>query len=84
MDLKTLFLPLDASQKNGEFIAMESKSFAKDVCQRFCGNRRALFGLVLLGCIVLLAVFGAMASPYTYDGQDTAIRNLPPHAQHWF
>jgi oligopeptide transport system permease protein len=84
VDLKTLFLPLDVSQKNDEFIAMESKSFAKDVWQRFCRNRRALFGFVLLSCIVLLAVFGAMASPYTYDGQDTAIRNLPPHAQHWF
>lgn len=35
------FEPLPASEKNEEYIAMKSKSFAKDVWERFCSNKRA-------------------------------------------
>ena len=38
------FEPLPASEKNEEYIAMKSKSFAKDVWERFCSNKRALVG----------------------------------------
>ena len=67
------FEPLPASEKNEEYIAMESKSFAKDVWERFCSNKRALAGLILLGIIVVIAVIGPWISPYPYDGMDTMI-----------
>jgi oligopeptide transport system permease protein len=84
LELAGLFEPLEASKKNDEFIAMESKSFARDVWQRFAKNKRAVFGFVVLAVILLAAIFGVIFSPYTYDGQDVAVRNQLPNAAHWF
>lgn len=70
------FEPIDPDEKNDEFIAIESKSFFKDVCERFVKNKRAM--------IALMAIFGPMISPYSYDGMDTAIMNQRPSTAHWF
>ena len=78
------FEPLPASEKNEEYIAMESKSFARDVWERFCSNKRALVGLILLGMIVIIAVVGPWISPYPYDGMDTMISNQGASLAHWF
>lgn len=69
------FKPIDSSEKNDEFIAMESKSFGRDVWERFRTNKRALTGLIILGVVILAAIFGPMISPYPYDGMDTSIQN---------
>lgn len=41
------FEPIDPDEKNDEFIAIESKSFFKDVCERFVKNKRAMIALVI-------------------------------------
>ena len=69
------FEPIDPDEKNDEFIAIESKSFFKDVCERFVKNKRAMIALVIFLIIALMAIFGPMISPYSYDGMDTAIMN---------
>ena len=78
------FEPLDESEKNDEYIAMESKSFAKDVWERFCMNKRAVVGLVLLVVITVVAFVGPVISPYPYDGMDTSIANQGSSFAHWF
>ena len=78
------FEPLDPSEKNDEYIAMESKSFAKDAWERFKSNKRALVGLVLLVVIGLIAFLGPVISPYPYDGMDTSIANQGSSLAHWF
>lgn len=40
------FKRIDSSEQNSEFIAMEAKSFARDVWERFRTNKRALAGLI--------------------------------------
>lgn len=72
------FEPIDPDEKNDEFIAIESKSFFKDVCERFVKNKRAMIALVIFLIIALMAIFGPMISPYSYDGMDTAIMNQRP------
>ena len=69
------FKRIDSSEQNSEFIAMEAKSFARDVWERFRTNKRALAGLIVLGAVILIAAIGPVISPYPYDGMDTAIRN---------
>lgn len=78
------FEPLEASEKNEEYIAVESKTFGRDVWERFCSNKRALFGLILLGIIVVFAVFGPIFSPYPYDGMDTSVASQSASLKHWF
>lgn len=78
-----LFTPIDRSEQDSEFIAMEPRSFWHDVWDRFRSNRRALIGLIVLLFIVLLAVFGPIASPYPYDGMGTEV-NQGPSGTHWF
>ncbi|MCD8347933.1 MAG: ABC transporter permease [Lachnospiraceae bacterium] len=78
------FEPLNDSEKNDEYIPMESKSFAKDVWERFRHSKRAMVGLILLTIIVLFAVIGPFISPYPYDGMNTSIANNGPSLSHWF
>jgi len=77
------FEPIASEEQNCEFIAMEQKSFARDVWERFRSNRRALIGLCVLAFIVLLAVVGPMVSPYPYDGMGADI-NKGLSWKHWF
>ena len=77
------FNPIDKSEQDSEFIAMEPRSFWHDVWDRFRSNRRALIGLIVLLLIVLLAVLGPLFSPYPYDGMGTEV-NCGPGATHWF
>ena len=77
------FKPIDKSEQDSEFIAMEPRSFWHDVWDRFRSNRRALIGLIVLLLIVLLAVIGPFFSPYPYDGMGTEV-NCGPSATHWF
>lgn len=77
------FNPIDKSEQDSEFIAMEPRSFWHDVWDRFRSNRRALIGLIVLLFIVLLAVIGPLFSPYPYDGMGTEV-NCGPSAAHWF
>ena len=78
------FEPLPQEDRDGQFVAMESKSFARNVWESFSRNRLALVGLILLAVLVCAAVFGPMLSPYPYDGMDAMSRNQPSTAAHWF
>ena len=78
----SMFEKLDESEKNDEAIAMESKTFLQDTWRRFCSNKLAILGLVVLVIMILLAIFVPMFSKYTYDGQDLANTNALPSASH--
>ena len=78
------FDPLPQEDRDAQFVAMESKSFARNVWESFSRNRLALVGLILLALLVCAAVFGPMLSPYPYDGMDAMSRNQPSSAAHWF
>lgn len=78
------FDPLPQEERNEEYIAIESKSFARDVWERFCQNKRALVGLILLALIAAAAILGPILSPYPYDGMDTSVSNQGATLAHWF
>lgn len=79
-----LFRKLSKEEKNDEFIAIESKTFFQSVKAEFKKNKRAIFGMTVLIIVFLLAIFGPMFSPYSYDEQNMALRNAGPSAAHWF
>ena len=79
-----LFTLLDDSEKDSEFVAMESKTYFQDAWARFKKNKLALIGLVFIALMVLAAIFIPMFSPFTYDGQDMTARNIVSSLQHPF
>nr|WP_157452393.1 ABC transporter permease [Bacillus sp. J33] len=67
-----------------EKISKPSLSFWKDVFIRFRKNKLALFGLVLLGLLIFMAIFGPYMTPYDYASNDLSNKNQPPSSEHWF
>ena len=78
------FDPLPQEDRDAQFIAIQSKSFARNVWESFSRNRLALVGLILLTLLVCAAIFGPMLSPYPYDGMDAMSRNQSSSDAHWF
>lgn len=76
--------PLPQEDRDTQFVAIKSKSFARNVWESFSRNRLALVGLILLALLVCAAIFGPMLSPYPYDGMDAMSRNQSSTAAHWF
>lgn len=70
------FVDKDLSERSEE--TRPGLTYWADVWRRFCKNKLALFGLVLLVAIVGLAVIGPMVSPYSYEDQTLEMGNLPP------
>lgn len=75
---------LDDSEKDSEFVAMESKTYFQDAWGRFKKNKLALVSFVFIAFVIALAIIVPMVSPYTYDGMDMMCRNSLPTAKHWF
>src|SRR3954471_24804443 len=50
---------------------------------RFITNTKTLIGLIILGCYVLLAIFGPMLTPYDPDARGDVLLS-PPTGAHWF
>lgn len=55
-----------------------SQRFWKDAYMRFRKNKGAVFSVITILLIVLLAIFGPMVSLYTYQEQDIGKTNLAP------
>jgi oligopeptide transport system permease protein len=84
MQKQQLFRKLSKDEKNDEFIAIESKTFFQSVKAEFTKNKRAVFGLIVLVIVVLMAILGPVFSPFSYEEQNIALRNAAPTAQHLF
>ncbi|KGR75589.1 ABC transporter permease [Ureibacillus sinduriensis] len=70
-------------QDESEKLADKSVSFWREVFLRFSQNKLAIFGIIALVIIALLAIFVPVFSPYSYREQ-LGIYNAPPSASHWF
>lgn len=66
--------------------AQKSRSFWQDVGYRFIRNNKTIIGLVMLGIIVLMCVYGVIFLDYDTDviNQNMAIKLKTPSMEHWF
>lgn len=76
------FSPLPEEEKNSEFIALESKTFIQEAWERFCKNKMAVVGLIILILMAVFAIVGPLLSPYEYDAQDTSNAYAAFSSQH--
>ena len=69
--------PASMAEKKAVDQMRPSISYWKDALQRFARNKLAMFMLILLIIIVLMAILGPIISPYTYKGQTRDVRQGP-------
>ena len=69
---------------SGEDIGEKSLTYWADVWRRFRENKLAIFGLILLGLIVVLLFIGPMVTGQDYQLIDASIKNQGPSSAHWF
>lgn len=56
----------------------------KDALNRFIKNKGAVFGIICIAIITLLAIFAPIFSSWEFDAIDTSIKNIAPCAEHLF
>ncbi|MDQ0245309.1 oligopeptide transport system permease protein [Bacillus fengqiuensis] len=81
---KDMFQPATVDLSEAEKISKPSLSFWKDVSLRFRKNKLAMFGIVLLGLLLFMAIFGPMMTKYDYATNDLMSTNQAPSGEHWF
>ncbi|MCQ2566193.1 MAG: ABC transporter permease [Clostridia bacterium] len=79
-----LFEPLPEEEKFSEQINRPSVSYWQNAWMKLKKDKLAIIGVVFIILMTLLAIFGPIFSPYTYEQQDYDVVNQPPSAEHWF
>lgn len=79
-----MFEKLPDDEKNSEFIAMESKTFLRDVWDRYKKNKLAMIGLIFLVIMVVMAIFVPILSKYGFEDQNITLKNAMPSLNHPF
>jgi len=77
------FKVVGVRQGESEKLAAKSVSFWKEVILRFSQNKLAIFGVIVLIIVTLMAIFVPIFSPYSYREQ-LGLYNMPPSAANWF
>lgn len=85
---KELFTPLNEEEKKFEEIVRPSVGYWADAWRRLKSNKVALFSLVVILVVVLMAFLGPILMEkilgYTYYATDLQATDLRPSATHWF
>ncbi len=57
------------------------ESYWKDISSRFVKNKGAIFGIIMIILVVIMAIVGPSLSGYTFDGQIITHQNLAPRVK---
>ena len=79
-----LFERVGTKGLSGEDIGKKSLTYWADVWRRFRSNKMALFGLILLGLVIILLFTGPLLSGKDYQFIDASMKNLLPSSEYWF
>ena len=53
-------------------------TYFRDAFNRFCRNKGAILASIIIGCLILFAIFGPMMTPYTVSYQDEFYKFCQP------
>jgi oligopeptide transport system permease protein len=82
-----LFSPLNQAEKDQleETTSYgQTVSFWRDAWHRLKQNKMAMFGLIALTLLMIMAIVGPMISSYTYYETQLPLKNGPPNSMFWF
>lgn len=71
-------LPIRASGMSEGAVLMKQISQSKKIWRRFCRNKLAVLGLIMLILFVLLSVLAPLLTDYDPNRSNLRNRNLPP------
>ena len=77
------FLPLTSSEREALLDRSAVENRAKKFMRRFIEHKGCFIGLLLLSCIMAVAIFVPLFSPYAYDEVHLADKNSPPSLSHY-
>ncbi|WP_085994059.1 oligopeptide ABC transporter permease [Oceanobacillus senegalensis] len=82
---KDLFVFEPLEEGKAEELPEVTKGYWREAFDRLLKNKGALFGLVTIIVMTILAIVGPMMNDYHYDDQDLLRSNLPPlvHGLEW-
>lgn len=75
---------LELEAQRLEHTEVKRITYAGLIMRRFFRQKSAVAGLIILGVLVLLAIFGPLISPYDYTDPDFAALSAAPSLDHWF
>ena len=78
------FEALKVDHVEAEKIVGKSTSFWKDAWRRFRKNKLAIFGVVVIILLAIMAFIGTPISGESYDKTNLMNANKAPSADHWF
>ncbi|WP_433750259.1 ABC transporter permease [Falsibacillus pallidus] len=67
-----------------EAVVRPSLSYWQDAWRRLIKNKLAMFGLICLAILAVMAVIGPWISPHSVTKQNFMEQNLGPSGDHWF
>lgn len=76
--------PIPPSVDAGAPAAADDRSRVRQIIDAVFSNYLAIFGLVMLSVLVLMAIFGPSLAPYDKNDIDIANRLTGPSSAHWF
>lgn len=79
-----MFLPAENQMKEADRIARPTVSYWADAWRRLKTNKLAMFGLLIIILLIVMAIIGPYLNGYTYYEQDFTKKNVKPNAEHWF
>ncbi len=79
-----MFEVIGKDTKEAQKLTRPSITYWADAWRRLKENKLAIISLVLLGLMLLMAVFGPYMRPFEYDYQDFSVINKPASSVHWF
>lgn len=77
-----LFQPMDEGERTTDQINRPSISYWQNAYRKIKADPLAVIGFIFIFLMILLAVFGPIFSPYTYEQQDYEAIYQTPNAQH--
>lgn len=80
---KDMFQPAEKTT-SAEAIVRPSLNYWADAWRRLRKNKLAMFGLVVLSILILLAIFGPLIGKFDYSTQHLKQTNVRPNGQYWF
>lgn len=73
-----MFEPADIEEGKTEEISQKTTSFWRDALRRLSKNKGALFGLIVIIFLIVIALIGPSMNKFTYAQQDVMRQFLPP------